>query len=213
MGISSISRVLDSPVLYSWFHAIFSGDKATYLRQYLESKRSTVLKVLDLGCGPGTNAPLFLDHSKYNYTGVDINPAYISTASRRFALKFICADIATLKTAGEKYDIVLINSVLHHLTDGEVHHVLQAASELTVPGGECAVLDMIHPPHLGLRTALQAVLIRLDRGRFCRSLSTLEALLSRHLKIDDVQPFSIRAGGILLWDLRLFVCHRKSSES
>lgn len=213
MRISAVSQILDSPVLYSWFHAIFSGDKATYLRQYLESKHSIALKVLDLGCGPGTNAPLFSDKTKYNYTGVDINPAYISTASRRFPLKFICADIATLQTAGEKYDIVLINSVLHHLTDREAHHVLQAASDLTVPGGECAVLDMIHPPHLGPKTALQALLIRLDRGRFCRPFATLEALLSRYLKIHDIQPFSIRAGGILLWDLRLFICHRKSSEN
>ena len=37
--------------------------------------------VLDVGCGPGTNAPHF---AHADYLGVDINPSYVATAARRY---------------------------------------------------------------------------------------------------------------------------------
>jgi ubiquinone/menaquinone biosynthesis C-methylase UbiE len=208
MQLSSLSRVLDNAKVYETFHHIFSGEKTIQLKRFLDAKAGDVpLKVLDLGCGPGTSAGLFLDRQRYDYLGVDINPSYIARASRRFPLRFVCSDIAELSAIGETYDLILINSVFHHLTDEQAHHVLGAARALTSANGECVVLDMVRPERFTWATAIQTLLIHMDRGKFCRSISTLHDLIESHFRIAGVKSFTVRSfGGLTLWDLRLFVC-------
>jgi SAM-dependent methyltransferase len=201
--------LLERPIVYRTFHRLFSDKKQEQLRRYLERMQCDLpIRVLDLGCGPGTNAPLFLDTVRFAYFGIDLNPDYIEAAARRYGLSFRCADITKSPEFLGQYDLVLINSVLHHLTDNEARTLLESACNTLRPGGECVVLDMIQPRRRSLRTLCQRTLIRLDRGFFCRSLEALEKLLSAYFRPIEIHAFSIDFLGITLWDLRLFVCRR-----
>ena len=200
-------RLLEQPIVYETFHSIFSREKLDHLIFYLHSRPPRrPLSVLDLGCGPGTNARLFTDKTKYNYLGIDLNPAYIGIARRKYGLNFECADITRVIRERSRFDLVLLNSVLHHLNNEEAGTVLRSAREVLGPEGECVVLDMIFPDHLSWSTSLQRGLIRWDRGDFCRTVEGLEELVSVHFRPVRVDAFSIRIAGIILWDMRLIVC-------
>ena len=55
------------------------------------SQNADVQACSNVGCGPGTNAGQFID---VRYVGVDLNPAYIRSASRRYGDRFVVGDAA-----------------------------------------------------------------------------------------------------------------------
>lgn len=100
------------------------------------------LKVLEIGCGLGTDGAQFA-RAGADYTGVDLTPASIELARKRFELfglpgEFHVADAEKLDFADESFDLVYSHGVLHHTPDieaaiGEVHRVLK-------PGGQARVM-------------------------------------------------------------------------
>lgn len=205
-----ISELFNLPAVYRSFHTLVSGVKITHLRRHLLSlalKRP--IRVIDLGCGPGTNADLFADKNRYIYLGIDINSSYIRQASKKYALDFECADVTKLSHRKGEFDIVLINSVIHHLSRDDAKKVLKSAADFLDADGECLVLDMVRAKDRNIGSIVQRALIHLDRGRYCRTVDQLMAEVSEHLRIGRVQTFSIRLFGILLWDLRLLVARNE----
>jgi 2-polyprenyl-3-methyl-5-hydroxy-6-metoxy-1,4-benzoquinol methylase len=79
-------------------------------------------RVLDLGSGGGDlvvrlAALARRDGVEVAFTGADPDPRALAVA-RDFAgadRRFVCADASSLRTAGEQYDAVVSNHVLHHL--------------------------------------------------------------------------------------------------
>ena len=176
--------------------------------QHLSTRLSSrPLRVLDLGCGPGTNAALFLDQTRFEYTGIDSNPAYIRQAAQRYPLHFKCADATRLGSTDEKFDVVLINSVLHHISPEETARMLRAARGLLDADGECLVLDMVKSPG---STLIQRALIRMDRGKYCRTVEELRAEIGKDFTIEASKAFNIHVLGIMLWELRLFVARART---
>jgi SAM-dependent methyltransferase len=205
------TSLLEHPSIYKYFHALFSGIKTEYLNKHLSAinyERPT--RVLDLGCGPGTNADLFLDTERYSYLGIDLNPNYIREASKKFPLEFRCADITLLTDPHISYHIVLLNSVIHHLSVDETRKLLKAASDYIASNGEFLILDMVYPPKPSLGNIAQKILIRLDRGSYCRTVKQLRSELTEHFYIKKMYSFNVKIFGILLWDLCLLVCSKKN---
>ena len=100
------------------------------------------LKVLEIGCGLGTDGAQFAEAGA-DYTGVDLTEAAVDLARKRFELfdlrgKFQTADGENLPFPNESFDIVYSHGVLHHTPDTgkaiqEIHRVLR-------PGGRAAVM-------------------------------------------------------------------------
>jgi len=100
------------------------------------------LKVLEIGCGLGTDGAQFAEAGA-DYTGVDLTEAAIELARKRFELfdvkgKFQTADAEDLEFADNSFDVVYSHGVLHHTPDtqkaiDEVHRVLR-------PGGQAMVM-------------------------------------------------------------------------
>ena len=85
-------------------------------------------RVLDLGCGGGDVITHLarraaLDGLDVEWVGADPDPRAIEVARARVPgsrTSFLRTDSTALLAAGERFDLVLSNHVLHHLTPGEL---------------------------------------------------------------------------------------------
>jgi SAM-dependent methyltransferase len=151
-----------------------------------------------VGCGPGTNAPHFRAH---DYLGVDINPAYIRDAERRFGTKFRVADVTSMRIEpGQGYDCILVNSLLHHLPDQAVDRLLGHLATLLSSDGAVHILDLVLPPH----PSIARFLARHDRGDFPRPLERWRELFSAHFAPVVFEPYPLGLGGLMLWSMVYF---------
>src|SRR5438034_8549770 len=79
------------------------------------------LKVLEIGCGMGTDGAQFA-RAGADYTGIDLTEAAIELARRRFECsglqgEFRVADAENLDFADGSFDLVYSHGVLHHTPD------------------------------------------------------------------------------------------------
>jgi ubiquinone/menaquinone biosynthesis C-methylase UbiE len=99
------------------------------------------LKVLEIGCGLGTDGAQFATAGA-DYTGVDLTEAATHLARRRFELfnvpgQFQTADAECLDFEDETFDLVYSHGVLHHTPDtaaaiSEIHRVLKPRGRAVV---------------------------------------------------------------------------------
>jgi SAM-dependent methyltransferase len=185
---------MEWPLAYRLWQAPFAERK---LRPVLDVLRQRApLRVLDIGCGPGTNSHHFTD---CEYLGIDINEQYISTARRRFGARFEVADAAALNDVdiGGGWDCVLMNSLLHHLSDEQALRLLSALPRLLSATGSAHILDLVLPAQRRLSRALA----RLDRGDYPRRLAAWRALFERHLDVEEFTPYPLGFGNLEIWSM------------
>ena len=107
-----------------------------------EFTKAAGMKVLEIGCGLGTDGAQFAKAGA-DYTGVDLTEAAVELARKRFELfnlpgKFKTADAENLEFADASFDLVYSHGVLHHTPDTdravkEIHRVLR-------PGGRAVIM-------------------------------------------------------------------------
>lgn len=184
-------RLLELPVVYRSLQAPFADAK---LRPFMRRVDPGGLRtVLDVGCGPGTNAAVF---AASGYVGVDINADYVATARSRFSGRFVVGDVTDERVLPEdRFQCVFANSLMHHLPDASVDGLLARMARLVAPGGSVHVLDLILPD----RPTPARLLARLDRGRYPRPLAQWEALFNVHLHRRHLEAYPVGLPGLPLW--------------
>jgi SAM-dependent methyltransferase len=188
-----VTRILESPRIYQIWQAPFAEDKFAPLIEHNDLRR--VRRVLDVGCGPGTNVRHF---PECDYLGLDINPNYVSYARRRFRNNFLVAD-ATQFTApvNKQFDFILLNSILHHADADNVRKILSNLSCALTNDGYIHIIELVLPEH----RSLPRLLASWDRGRFARPLNCWRELFGAELQIVLFEPFTVQTLGIPLWSL------------
>ena len=155
--------------------------------------RAEGLRVLEVGCGLGTDGAQFARAGAL-YTGVDLTEAAVSLARRRFELEslpgeFRIADAENLDFADDSFDLVYSHGVLHHTPDTaravrEVWRVLR-------PGGR-AVVMLYHRDSYNYR-----VNVRVLRRLGARLLRTETGLrLAHRLTGEPVESLREHAAGL-----------------
>lgn len=191
-----MSHPMDHPLIYRVWQAPFAEQKLAPFLRRIASRRPR--RVLDVGCGPGTNARHFTD---CEYLGIDINPSYIESASARYGPRFRVADVTQSGFAGGGgWDCILVNSLLHHLPDDSVDGMLRRFPAMLAGDGIVHVLDLVLPD----RRSVARWLARHDRGQFPRPLGRLQELLTRHLRLLSLEEYELRAGGVTFWKMLYF---------
>jgi SAM-dependent methyltransferase len=87
-------------------------------------------RLIEVGCGSGTAALLLADMG-YRVAGVDLDPALVANASRRYSdwvrtgeLEFQVANMFALPWHGDNFDLAYHQGVLEHFSDDEIIQAL-----------------------------------------------------------------------------------------
>ena len=193
----AVTTLLEQPLVYRMWQAPFAARKLAPLRA--AGVLATARRVLDVGCGPGTNAPFF---AQADYLGVDLNPRYIDDARRRFpGARFAVADVTSDAFAeSHRFDFILVNSLLHHLDDAGTRHVLDRVARLLSPDGTVHILDLVLPA----RWSASRVMARLDRGEHPRPLEEWRRLFHASFREEAFEPYPLGMGLLTLWSMVYF---------
>lgn len=168
-------------------------------RPILEHNDMTqVRRVLDVGCGPGTNSLFFQEN---DYLGMDINPDYVQQATKRFGNRFQVQDVCTYNAEPEnRFDFILMNSLLHHIDDPHTDRILKQLSQQLTPDGHIHILDLVLPED---RTIARTLALS-DRGDHPRPLETWKEIFSRYFEPVVFEPYPVSMGGVALWNMVYF---------
>lgn len=194
--MSVVDALLDRAAVYRLWQSPFAARKLAIVERSGDIARAR--RVLDIACGPGTNASRF---SHAEYVGVDINRAYIAEARRRHKGRFIAADFtATAPEPLGRFDFILVNSFLHHLKTDDAVHALKSARSLLEQGGHVHVLDLVLPERRSLARSLALA----DRGRFARPVEEWRAMFSSVFRSVAFERFDLSAFRTPLWEMVYF---------
>ncbi len=194
--LKKLSGIMAHPTAYRLWQSPFAEMKFQPVIQF--NDMSQVRRVLDVGCGPGTNSLFFED---LDYLGLDINESYIEQASKRFGPKFAVADVCTYEAKPEnRFDFILLNSLLHHIDDAHTDRILHQLSRQLTPDGHIHVLDLVLPETKSVARTLALS----DRGDHPRPLEKWEPIFNRHYETVIFEPYPLAVGGVTLWNMIYF---------
>ncbi len=156
-------------------------EKEWHIPEAAQFAKTRGLRVLEIGCGLGTDGAQFAKAGA-DYTGIDLTNAAIELARKRFELfglkgEFQVADAENLEFPDESFDVVYSHGVLHHTPDieaavGEIHRVLK-------PRGR-AIVMLYHRGSYNYRVGIRVLrragagLLKSDAGIKLINLSTGE---------------------------------------
>jgi len=129
---------------------VYTGILEVPLQGIRKIARNLVLKnnlfpVLDLCCGPGTQARL-LERPGSSVLGLDINLNMLKfAASRRPGLPFLCADAAQTPFRPGTFRGIVISFALHEKETEFRTRLLREAKSLLAPGGGIVLVDFENP--------------------------------------------------------------------
>ena len=157
-----------------------------------------VLRVLDVGCGPGTNTKYF---NECAYVGIDLNQRYIETARRKHSRDFQTADARFYSVdSSSRYDFILINSFLHHLQTSDVRNLLANLAKVLTVDGHIHILELVLPASRSIARRLA----HWDRGKFARPLEEWRNLLISAFEPVIFEPYPLTLTGVTLWNMVYF---------
>jgi SAM-dependent methyltransferase len=189
-------RVMKNTHVYRAWQAPFADSKLAPVLVHNDLRQ--VRRVLDVGCGPGTNTKHFI-HTYY--LGIDHNPRYLEYARRRHGRDFLVADInhwPLARTA--RFDFILINSLLHHVDTPSARRILSQLRTLLTDDGHVHILDLVLPARLSVARALA----RLDRGALARPLQDWKEIFEEVFETEIFEPYDLTGLGVTLWQMVYF---------
>lgn len=194
--MSWVSAILDHPAVYRLWQAPFANKKLEPV--FCHNDITKVRKVLDVGCGPGTNTRHFKDA---DYLGIDLNKQYIENARQRYKREFVVADVITYCTeCRECFDFILVNSILHHIDEPTVVHILSHLKRLLSDEGDIHILELVQPARRGIADLLK----QWDRGVYARPVSDWQQICSAIFETVVFEPYEVKALGVTLWNMVYF---------
>lgn len=179
-----LNFLLKYQIIFSLFQKLIAADRIKLII-VKNTKLQPGSKVLDVGCGFG-NLLEYLPRN-ISYVGIDINEDYIKYAKKAYGLrgKFIRADVTKLNLKQEKFDVVFISSLFHHLSDSEMQKLLKSLLRFIKKKTVVVSADSVY---LRKQSFLSRFITAQDRGKYIRDkegyLNLIEKYFSKtHYKI------------------------------
>ena len=145
LAISNLDprRILGVPAVYNTFQKLTRTRE--YRRRFMEGVPvGPGSRVLEVGCGPGTNFEFLAPRPDVRYVGCDSDTIYIAHARQRFGdrAEFIAAPVGELRALGQRrFNTALAWGLLHHIRDADVRTLAAEIADLLEPGGSFCTFD------------------------------------------------------------------------
>lgn len=93
-------------------------------------------EILDIGCGPGSNAKILLDNNRgYTVTGFDLSKKLIQIARENVpGAEFFVEDIRQF-SSNKKYDVIIAAFCIVHLSDHDTITLIKKISDILTENG------------------------------------------------------------------------------
>jgi SAM-dependent methyltransferase len=194
--VKPYARLMEHTLAYRVWQAPFAERKLAPLFVHNDMRR--VRRVLDVGCGPGTNTRHF---ANAEYLGIDFNPAYIESARKRYGRDFVVADVTRYEVApDERFDLILANSLFHHIDTASTRRILAHLATLLSDDGHVHIFDLVLPKG----PSISRFLARADRGEYPRPIEEWRELFSFAFEPVVFEPYPLGAAGMTLWNMIYF---------
>jgi SAM-dependent methyltransferase len=172
-------RLLEFPAVYALNQMIGAPTVRRYRAMIARHlPQDSARRIIEIGCGLGTARPLFGP----DYTGIDINAAYINKARQNFSGTFCVVDAAQLPFAPKTFDDAFSIATTHHLTDEQLSSMVREAVAIA---SFLHIVDAILP--LSSRSWFKNAYFRMDRGRFPRTIDRLRDVVGRNARLEYFQ--------------------------
>jgi len=199
----AIDYVMKWPFVYRIWMDTHSDQK--FMPILAHNNLGDVRRVLDVGCGPGTNTSQFEEN---DYLGIDWNERYIGVARKKYNREFSVSDVTTLQVSdSEKFDFILVNSLLHHLNMKTTKRLLAHLSTLLTDDGCVHIVELVLPGNF----SLPWLLARADRGEFPRPLGEWRTIFTEVFDQVVCEPYDVGFLGLSVWNLVYFKGRIKKS--
>jgi SAM-dependent methyltransferase len=121
-----------------------TGHPSTELQRVIAEERIQPGRVIELGCGTGTNAVWLATHG-FEVTAVDISPLAIDRARQRTAaagvsVRFLVADVLNPPDLGGPHPFFFDRGCYHVVRRVDVRRYVQTLGQITQPGSLGLVL-------------------------------------------------------------------------
>lgn len=135
---------------FALVNAIVSRWHSVYRRDIRPRAGGHALRILDIGAGGGDVSRAIASWARRDgldieVTALDIDDRAIDWARSYDTIgdvRYLCASSSTLAEAGEKFDVVLSNHLLHHLDAGELQNLLIDSARLVAADGVAVHRDI-----------------------------------------------------------------------
>jgi ubiquinone/menaquinone biosynthesis C-methylase UbiE len=154
-GSAEVNWGIDFPRVYDLLVLFLTRGRDRAYREDLLNLASVAPgdRVLDVGCGTGTQAIAAWRRTQPggSVVGVDISPNMLAVArgkARRagFDIAFQHADAARLPFEDDQFDVVTITTVMHMVPEGRHRLSLREASRVLRRGGRLLLIDYAGDP-------------------------------------------------------------------
>ena len=181
----SITGVLERPSVYRLWQGPFVGAKLAPLRRH--NDLSCVRRVLDVGCGPGTNASEF---TGVEYLGVDLSPEYVDYARRRHGDRFEVADVRNDPIPGSAPTTSSSSTASFTISTDDVRRRSVLSDRLT-DDGHIHIIDLELPENPPSRASSR----NRDRGEYPRPEANWRELFTEPSSEVVFEPFPVPERG------------------
>jgi len=172
-----LKKMLNFPLIYQSLQEAggFFDARVKAMNEFLNIREGA--RIIDVGCGPGH----IVKHipKKVDYIGFDIDQSYIDFANKHFSDRgrFNCRFFDD-KAAKELFpaDIVMMNGVMHHMSDDELSATMNNARSVLAPGGLLFTLDGCYVEG---QSKFRKWILDRDRGQYVRNQAGYEKIIRK----------------------------------
>ncbi|MBI4155132.1 class I SAM-dependent methyltransferase [Candidatus Woesearchaeota archaeon] len=190
-----IDGVFGSGRVMEWIR-ILMNNNFRVIKKTIKENCNDEGNVLDIGCGTGYFSRLF---NNANYVGIDNSDKYIKFANTKYGGKFFVMDANKMDFKKENFDVVLMISFLHHLSDRELKGIFNDVKRVLKKNGKLIIIDPV--PVNEQSNFIRRFIFSHDRGCCGRSKEQISRLLENYFKIEK---YEVRNS--LSCTLQLFIC-------
>jgi len=184
----TFSKIVSHPKIYKFQKALLRGEKLdARLEQAVGSvsARLDSATIINIGGGSATSRAMWPD--SWKYISIDPDARVLSLENSESKIERILGNAEEIPLPDNFADVVLMESVSHHLDESTWISSLTEINRVIKPNGYFIFLDGVWSP----RRWISRIFWRLDAGWFPKTSNELEISIKTKFEVESVEKFTL----------------------